>query len=100
MNHQANITITTEDEDQIEQHYEDEAYDEDMNEEVNYGDLDESFVIRRILLNEKQEDFQKHHIFKARFSCQEKVCNFIIDSDSIENLISQFMVDKLQLKIM
>ena len=40
MNHQANIVITTEDEDQVEQYYEDEAYGE-------------SLIIQRILLNEK-----------------------------------------------
>ena len=64
MNHQANIAITMEDEDQVEQHYEDEAYGKDVNEEINYEDISESLVIQRILLNEKQEDSQKHHIFK------------------------------------
>ena len=53
MNHQANIAITMEDEDQVEQHYEDEAYGKDVNEEINYEDISESLVIQRILLNEK-----------------------------------------------
>ena len=42
MNRQANIAITTEDKDQVEQHYEGEAYGEDVNEKIDYGDVDES----------------------------------------------------------
>lgn len=62
MNCQANIAITMKDEGQVEQHYKDEAYDEDVNEEVNYEDVGESLVIQRILLNKKQKDPQKHCI--------------------------------------
>lgn len=100
MNCKANIAITMKDENQVEQLYEDEAYDEDVNEKVNYGDVGKSFVIRRILLNEIKEDIQKHCIFKTMFTCQRKVCNVIIDSNNIENLVSQYMVDKFQLKTM
>lgn len=45
INCQANNAITMEDEDQVKQHYEDETYNEDMNEEVNYRNSSESLVI-------------------------------------------------------
>ena len=100
MNHQASIAITTKDEDQVKQCYEDDIYDEDVNEKVNYGDVSESLFIRRICLNEKQEDSQKHRTLKIRFTCQGKVCNVIINNGSMENLVSQYMIHNLQLKIM
>ena len=47
----------------------------------------------------KEEDSQRHSIFKIKCTVNERVCDMIIDSGSSEIIVSKTMVDKLQLKI-
>ena len=45
----------------------------------------------------KEEDLQRHNIFKTRCTVSQRVCDLIIDSGSSENIVSKTMVDKLKL---
>ncbi|XP_017255857.2 transposon Ty3-I Gag-Pol polyprotein isoform X1 [Daucus carota subsp. sativus] len=82
--------------------YEEEPiYDTEPEEDVLYGDVGESLVIRKALLlpkEEPKEDWLRNNIFHTTCTIEGKVCKLIIDSGSCENVISREAVDKLKLK--
>jgi hypothetical protein len=68
-------------------------------EELTAADHGELLVIRRSLhtMSAKEEPWLRHNIFHTRCTTSEKVCDVIIDSGSCENVVSNYMVDKLDL---
>jgi hypothetical protein len=79
----------------------DPLYDEDGDEEVLYGDGQETLVIRKSLLTPKGDsgdDWLRTNIFHTTCTVADKVCKMIIDSGSCENVVSDEAVQKLQLK--
>ena len=68
-------------------------------EEFITADHGESLVIRRSLHTAlaKEEPWLRHNIFHTRCTTQGKVCDVIIDSGSCENVVSNYMVEKLNL---
>lgn len=77
------------------------VYDTEQEDEILYGDVGESLVIRKALLlpkEEPNEDWLRNNIFHTTCTIEGKVCKLIIDSGSCENVISQEAVDKLKLK--
>ncbi|KAK2366851.1 hypothetical protein QL285_080187 [Trifolium repens] len=48
-------------------------------------------------MSAKEEPCLRHNIFHPRCTTVEEVCDVIIDSGSCENLVSNYMVDKLEL---
>ncbi|GKA24457.1 RNA-directed DNA polymerase [Tanacetum coccineum] len=77
------------------------VFDEPLEQEdVIYGDTGELLVIRRALAADSTLDsvWRCHHIFHARCTSHGKVCNFIIDDGSCENVVSKTMLKKLSLK--
>ncbi|GJZ45166.1 reverse transcriptase domain-containing protein [Tanacetum coccineum] len=69
-------------------------------EEITYADSGEALVVRRTLstvLENEDESWLRHNIFHTKCTCKCKVCNFIIDGGSCENVISATMVSKLSL---
>ena len=82
-----------------------EAQEESKEEkEVNKPPKDgEALMLKRVLVNtEKQvhEPVQRKSLFRTRCKSQGKCCKMIIDSGSIDNLVSTEMVEKLGLKRM
>lgn len=66
-----------------------------------YSNVGEALVIWESLLSLKHEardDWLRSNIFHFMCRISGKVCKLIIDSDSCESVISQEVVDKLQLK--
>ena len=67
----------------------------------NYTPADhgELLVVRRSLHTApvKEEPWLRHNIFHTRCTSQGKVCDVIIDSGSCENVVSNYMVEKLKL---
>lgn len=55
-----------------------------------------NFVLQRILLSSKDHS-QRKNLFRAHCSIKNKVCNLILDNGSTENLVSQKLVDYLNL---
>ena len=45
----------------------------------------------------EDESWQRHNIFHTRCTIEEEICKVIIDNGSCENVISNYMVDKLKL---
>ncbi|KAE8663201.1 putative Quercetin 3-O-methyltransferase 1 [Hibiscus syriacus] len=92
----------------IEENAEDETeeigepvYDSDETDDVMYGDGHETLVVRKSLLNPKGDsgdDWLRTNIFHTTCTVADKVCKMIIDSDSCENVVSEEVVQKLQLK--
>lgn len=59
-----------------------------------------SCVIQQILLTPKSESpNQRHSLFKTRCMVIGKICNVIIDSGSLENVVSKKLVNALNLKL-
>jgi hypothetical protein len=76
----------------------DPLYDEDGDEEVLYGDGQETLVIRKSLLTPKgdsRDDWLRTNIFHTTCTVADKVCKMIIDSGSCENVVSDEAVQKL-----
>ncbi|CAA0833578.1 F-box associated ubiquitination effector family protein, partial [Striga hermonthica] len=78
------------------------VFDEDTGEleEYVYGDVGTALVLRRTCLSPRgstDSPRERHHLFLSTCTIGSKVCRFIIDSGSCENVISQEAVDKLQL---
>lgn len=73
----------------------DPIYDE----EVTVADHGESLVIRRSLhtMANKEEPWLRRNIFHTRCTSAGKVCDVIIDNGSCENVVSSYMVEKLDL---
>ncbi|XP_017982330.1 PREDICTED: uncharacterized protein LOC108663252 [Theobroma cacao] len=70
-------------------------------EEVS-ADHGEALVVRRNLnttMMTEDESWLRHNIFYTRCTSQGKVCNVIIDSGSCENVVANYMVEKLKLPI-
>ncbi|XP_017978278.1 PREDICTED: uncharacterized protein LOC108662429 [Theobroma cacao] len=78
------------------------VYDEYDDEEIEKVSADhgEALIVRRNLntaLMTKDESWLRHNIFYTRCTSQGKVCNVIIDSGSCENVVANYMVEKLKL---
>ncbi|KAE8663112.1 putative Quercetin 3-O-methyltransferase 1 [Hibiscus syriacus] len=92
----------------IEENAEDETeeigepvYDDDETDDVLYGDGHETLVVRKSLLTPKgdsRDDWLRTNIFHTTCTVADKVCKMIIDSGSCENVVSEEVVQKLQLK--
>lgn len=85
------------------ENYEDPpVYDEEhqCEEEVVTGDVGVNLVVRRSCFTPKVvgDDWLKHNIFQSTCTILGKVCTFVIDSGSCDNLISEEAVQKLALK--
>ncbi|KAE8672958.1 putative CCCH-type zinc finger family protein [Hibiscus syriacus] len=91
----------------IEENAEDETeeigepvYDDDETDDVLYGDGHETLVVRKILLTPKGDsgdDWLRTNIFHTTRTVADKVCKMIIDSGNCENVVSEEVVQKLQL---
>ncbi|CAA0815048.1 F-box associated ubiquitination effector family protein, partial [Striga hermonthica] len=68
-------------------------------EELVPGDVGTTLVLRRACLAPCSVDspVERHHLFESTCIVGEKVCRFIIDSGSCENVIAQEAVEKLHL---
>ena len=77
------------------------AYDPNEVQEDEEGmPLGRSLVIQRLLLTPRVEyGNQWNEIFRAQCTISKRVCDLIIDSDSVENIASKSLVTKLGLKI-
>ncbi|XP_076925764.1 uncharacterized protein LOC143588719 [Bidens hawaiensis] len=77
-------------------------YDEEpeYEEEVVTGDMGVNLVVRRSCYTPKADgdDWLKHNIFHSTCTILGKVCTFVINSGSYDNLISEEAVRKLALK--
>ena len=73
----------------------DPVYDD----EITSADHGEMLIVRRSLHTAPVNDnsWLRHNIFHTRCTSHGKVCDIIIDSGSCENVVSNYMVDKLQL---
>lgn len=74
---------------------------EDIEEEEEWTYPDEwVFVVIKCLLCtlKKEEDAQRHSIFKTRCTVNERACDLMINSGNNENIVSKTIVDKLKLK--
>ncbi|XP_021995162.1 uncharacterized protein LOC110892296 [Helianthus annuus] len=89
--------------DRYEEYENNPVYDEETEyeEEVVTGDVGVNLVVRRSCYTPKADgdDWLKHNIFHSTFTILGKVCTFVIDSGSCDNLISEEAVQKLALKI-
>ena len=84
---------------------EEETYNEDeVSEECDYYDgmtEGHSLVVRPLLVVPKvkgEEDWRRTSIFQTHISCQGRLCTMIIDGGSSLNIVSQELVEKLNLK--
>ncbi|XP_021984980.1 uncharacterized protein LOC110880847 [Helianthus annuus] len=88
--------------DQYEEYENNPVYDEEneYEEEVVTGDVGVNLVVRRSCYTPKADgdDWLKHNIFHSTCTILGKVCTFVIDSGSCDNLISEEAVQKLALK--
>ena len=79
----------------------DPVFDDGDDDEILYGDGNETLVVRKSLLAPKDysgEDWLRTNIFHTTCTIAEQVCKMIIDSGSCENVVSEEAVKKLQLK--
>lgn len=69
-------------------------------EEIIFGDIGTSLIVRRACLAPHVEapDLQRHSIFESTCTVKGKICRFIIDSGSTENVISADAMQKLSLE--
>ncbi|XP_042954672.1 uncharacterized protein LOC122291092 [Carya illinoinensis] len=77
------------------------VYDDDETNDMLYGDGHETLVIRKSLLTPKGDsgdDWLRTNIFHTTCTVADKVCKMIIDSGSCENVVSEEVVQKLELK--
>ncbi|XP_022843219.1 uncharacterized protein LOC111366753 [Olea europaea var. sylvestris] len=78
------------------------VYDEGEDEDVLYGDGQETLVVRKSLLTPKGDagdDWLRTNVFHTICTVADKVCKLIIDSGSCENVVSEEAIEKLQLKM-
>lgn len=63
-------------------------------------EVGESLMLRRILLKESKEKemSQRRNLFRTTCKCKGKLCKEVIDSGSIDNMVSREMVDKLKIE--
>nr|GEY25359.1 hypothetical protein [Tanacetum cinerariifolium] len=78
------------------------VYDDEpeYDEEYMFGDVGVNLVVRRSCLTPKADgdDWLNHNIFQSTFTILGKVCTFVCDSGSCDNLIAGEAVQKLGLK--
>ncbi|GKV27101.1 hypothetical protein SLEP1_g36308 [Rubroshorea leprosula] len=88
-------------EDEAKKEQNDETESPQLEEELIPADHGESLVVRCSLhaTITKDEDWLRHNIFHTRCTSRGKVCNVIIDSGSCENVVSNYMVEKLGLPV-
>ncbi|GKV20583.1 hypothetical protein SLEP1_g30682 [Rubroshorea leprosula] len=88
-------------EDEAKKEQNDETKSPQLEEELIPADHGESLVVSRSLhaTITKDEDWLRHNIFHTRCTSRGKVCNVIIDSGSCENVVSNYMVEKLGLPV-
>ena len=95
------INFTTHEEyaEGVEDYLKEEEYINGVNlKEITYEDEGVSLVIRRLIYApKKEEDTQRHNIFKTKCTISQRVCDLIIKSGSSENIISKTIVSKVQL---
>ncbi|KAF7135555.1 hypothetical protein RHSIM_Rhsim08G0252200 [Rhododendron simsii] len=78
----------------------DPVFDEEDVEEV-VGDTGPLLVVRRACYTPREaegDSWQRSNVFQSTCTIGEKVCRFVIDSGSCENVVSQEAVQKLGLK--
>ncbi|XP_071704568.1 uncharacterized protein [Rutidosis leptorrhynchoides] len=76
--------------------------DQEVHTEVVFADRGEALVIQRALnssINTTNNDslWLRNNIFRTKVTAKGKICMMIIDGGSCENVVSQEMVDKLDL---
>ncbi|KAJ0963081.1 hypothetical protein J5N97_028203 [Dioscorea zingiberensis] len=79
----------------------DDYGDDDEASDVLIGDGHETLVVRKSLLapkDESKDDWLRNNIFHTTYTVVDKVCKVIIDSGSCETVVSEDVVQKLQLK--
>ncbi|KAI3760252.1 hypothetical protein L1987_50645 [Smallanthus sonchifolius] len=95
------LLVESEDE-QYEEYEKAPEYDEEpeYEEEFVTGDVGVNLVVRRSCYTPKADGdgWLKHNIFHSTCTILGKVCTFVIDSGSCDNLISEEAVQKLALK--
>lgn len=72
----------------------------DTEEEIVRGDTGPLLVVRRICLAPRESntaDWLRNNIFQSTCTIGGKVCKFVIDSGSCENVVSEEVVTKLNL---
>jgi hypothetical protein len=90
--------VSEEEEDEARDDFEREDLDPVYDEEFIVADHGESLVIRRSLhTSVKEPHWLRNNIFHTRCTVAGKVCDVIIDSGSCENVVSNYMVEKLKL---
>ncbi|GKD02343.1 hypothetical protein Tco_1177317, partial [Tanacetum coccineum] len=74
--------------------------DEQYEEEIMSGDVGVNLMVRRSFLTPKVvgDDWFKHSIFQLTYTILDKVCTFVVNSRSCDNLIAEEAVQKLGLK--
>ncbi|GJV20457.1 putative nucleotidyltransferase, ribonuclease H [Tanacetum coccineum] len=74
--------------------------DEKYEEEIVSGDVGVNLMIRRSCLTPKDvgDDWLKHNIFQSTCIVLGKVCTFVVDPGSCDNLVAEEAVQKLGLK--
>jgi hypothetical protein len=58
-------------------------------------------MLRKVLLKlepEVENPIKRNSLFRTTFKTKDKVCKVIIDSGSTENLVSTYMVEKLEME--
>lgn len=84
---------------EAEAYAEEEEVEPVYDEEYVPADYGETLVVRRSLHTTiaKEEPWLRHNIFHTRCTAHGKVCEVIIDSENCENVVSNYMVEKLKL---
>ena len=79
--------------------YDEEPIDAHEDTEVLIADTGTSLMLRRVCLAPRvlAENPQRHNLFHSKCTIEGKVCKFIIDSGSSENVIAEEVVNKLNL---
>ncbi|GJZ48798.1 putative nucleotidyltransferase, ribonuclease H [Tanacetum coccineum] len=74
--------------------------DDQYEEEIMSGDVGVNLMVRRSCLTPKaaSDDWLKHNIFQSTCTILGKVCTFLVDPESCDNLIADEAVQKLGLK--
>ena len=75
------------------------VYDKEAVDELNVeGDIGTALVVWRSCLTPKvteETDWLRSNIFQSTCTIKNKVCHFVIDGDSCENIVSDEAVQKL-----
>lgn len=78
---------------------ENEENEDGSEDDVEYPDVGELLVTRRMLsIMVEPETMQRENIFHTRCTVNSKVCSLIIDGGSCTNVASKYMVEKLGLR--